>query len=163
MSSNGFLLSLDIDRRGCWRVVVLGGCVTLLALIGVSLGFPAGQHRVLAVLLVLAGGLWEVWRAWPGCQGYAARIHLSVAGQFSLGRAGEPEALVTAALARWWAVPGLVIGLGFVCQSGRPAQALLFRDQVPPDVWRRLQVRLRHGSDPAAPLHGTQVGPDLLT
>ncbi|MSR08808.1 MAG: hypothetical protein EXR82_04655 [Gammaproteobacteria bacterium] len=152
MSSNGFLLSLDIDRRGCWRVAALVGCATLLALIGVNLGFPAGQPRALAALLVLAGGLWEAWRAWPGHRGNAARVNLSVAGQFSVSRAGEPETLELATVVRWWVLPGLAIGLGFRCQSGRLGQVIVFSDQLPADGWRRLQVRLRHDSAPAAPL-----------
>ena len=163
MSSNGFLLSLDIDRRRCWRVAGLVGCVTFLALMGGTLGFPAGQPRVLAALLVLGGGLWEAGRAWPGCQGYVARIHLSLAGQFSLGRVGGAEALELATVTQWWLLPKLAIGLGFTCQSGQQAQAIVFRDELSPDVWRRLQVRLRHGSDPAVHPVGTQVQSDQLT
>ncbi len=163
MSFNGFLLNLDIDRRGCWRVAALVGCVTFLALMGVSLGFPAGQPRVLAALLVLGGGLWEAGRAWPGCHGYVARIHLSVAGQFSVGRAGGAEALELATVAQWWLLPRFAIGLGFACQSGQQARAIVFCDELSPDVWRRLQVRLRHGSDPAVHPVGTHVPSDHLT
>ena len=147
MSSNGFLLSLDIDRRGSWRVVALAGCVTILALTGVSLSGLPWQPRVLAATLVLACGWWEAWRAAPISPRYVTRIHVSMAGQFFLSRAGLPESLVPATVAQWWAVPGLAIGLVFLGQPGYQAHALVFRDQLPPDVWRRLQVRLRHRSD----------------
>ena len=156
MSSSGFLLSLDIDRCACRRVSALVLCGTVLALVAVSLSGLAWQPRTLVATVTLACGLWEFRRAWPGSAGHVSRIQVSAEGQFLLGRAGgEQQALAPATLVHWWLLPGLAVGLAFVGTAGQRGQAILFRDQVPPDVWRRFQVRLRHGGDPfSGPLSG---------
>ncbi len=148
MSSSGFLLSLDIDRRACRRVSALVFCCAVLSLVAVSLSGLAWQPRTLLATVTLACGLWEFRRAWPGSAGHLGRIQVSAEGQFLLGRAGEPQALAPATLVHWWLFPGLAVGLAFIDTAGQRGQAILFRDQLPPDMWRRLQVRLRHGSDP---------------
>ena len=146
MSSSVFLLSLDIDRCVCRRVPVLVFCCTLLALTAVNLSGLVWQLRALAAALILASGLWELKRAWPGSPGFVTRIQVAPDGRFLLGMAREPLTLVPATLRHYWVLPGIVIGLAFVGRDGRRGQALLFRDRLAPDVWRRLQVRLRHGS-----------------
>ena len=144
MSSNGFLLSLDIDRRACRRVPALVIGYTLLALTAVSLSGLALPGRTLAAVLTVACGLWQFGRAWPGSRGHVSRIHVSAEGRFLLGRTGEPHTLTPATVAQWWVLPGLAVGLVFIGEAGQRGEALLFRDLLPPDVWRRLQVRLRH-------------------
>jgi len=151
MSSSGFLLSLDIDRRACRRVPALVFCGALLALTAVSLSGLAWQPRALAAALILACGLWELLRAWPGAPRYVTRIKVAPDGQFLVGIAREPPTLmpailVPATLVHWWVLPGLAVGLAFVGKEGQRRQAILFRDRLAPDVWRRLLVRLRHGS-----------------
>ena len=151
MSSSGFLLSLDIDRRACRRVPVLIFCGVLLALTAVSLSGLAWQPRALVAALILACGLWELLRAWPGAPRYVTRIQVAPDGRFLLGIAREPPTLepatlLPATLVHWWVLPGLAIGLAFVGKEGQRVQAILFRDGLAPDVWRRLLVRLRHGS-----------------
>jgi hypothetical protein len=148
MSSNGFLLSLDIDRRACRRVSAVVFSVALLALVTASLSDLACKVRTVIATATLACGLWESWRTWPGSRCYVTRIHLSGAGNFLLGRAGEPQVLAPASLIHWWVLPGFAVGLAFMGRSGQRGQAILFRDQLPPSVWRRLQVRLRHGVEP---------------
>ena len=146
MSSSGFLLSLDIDRRACRRVPALVFCGALLALTAVSLSGLAWQPRALAAALILACGLWELLRAWPGAPPYVTRIQVAPDGRFLLGIAREPPALLPAALVHWWVLPGLAVGLAFVGKEGQRRHAILFRDRLAPDVWRRLLVRLRHAS-----------------
>jgi hypothetical protein len=152
MSSNGFLLSLDIDRRACLRVPALVIGCTLLALAAISLSGLAVPGRALAAALTLACGLREFGRVWPGSTGYVSRIHVSAEGRFHLGRAGEPDTLASATLVRRWLLPGFAVGLVFIGEGGQRSEALLFRDLLPPDVWRRLQVRLRHASHPVSGL-----------
>lgn len=145
LSSSGFLLSLDIDRPACRRVPALIVCGALLALAAVSLSGLAWQPRALAAALILACGLWELQRAWPGSPRYVNRIQVAPDGRFLLGIAREPQALVPATVVHWWVLPGFAIGLAFVGKDGQRGQAILFRDRLPADVWRRLHVRLRHG------------------
>ena len=146
MSSSGFLLSLDIDRCACRRVPALIFCGLLLALIGVSLSGLAWPLRSGAAVLVLAGALRELQRAWPGSPRYVTRIRVATDGRFFLASPREPQTLVPVTVTHWWLLPGWAIGLAFVGEDGRRAEALLFRDRLGPDVWRRLRVRLRHGS-----------------
>ena len=151
MSSSGFLLSLDIDRRACRRVPALVFCGALLALTAVSLSGLAWQPRALAAALILACGLRELLRTWPGAPRSVTRIQVAPDGRFLLGIAREPPTLmpaiwVPAALVHWWVLPGLAVGLAFVGKEGQRRQAILFRDRLAPDVWRRLLVRLRHAS-----------------
>jgi len=148
MSSNGFLLSLDIDRRACRRIPVLVIGCTLLALSAVSLSGLALPLRSLAGGLTLACGLWEFGRVWPGSTGYVSRIHVSAVGQFLLGRAGEARTPAPVTVAQWWVLSGFAVGLVFIGETGQRGEALLFRDLLPPGVWRRLQVRLRHANLP---------------
>jgi hypothetical protein len=49
-------------------------------------------------------------------------------------------------------LPGFAVGLDFIGEGGERGEALLFRDLLPPDVWRRLQVRLQHASHPISGL-----------
>lgn len=151
MSFNGFLLSLDIDRHSCRRVPALVIGSTLLALTAVGLSGLAMPGRTLAAALTVTCGLWQFRRTWPGSRGHVSRIHVSAEGQFLLGRTGEPCRLASATVAQWWVMPGLAVGLVFIGEAGQRGEALLFRDLLPPDVWRRLQVRLRH---PGLPVSG---------
>jgi hypothetical protein len=151
MSSSSFLLSLDIDRRACRRVPALIFCGVLLALTAVSLSGLAWQPRALVAALILACGLWELLRSWPGAPRYVTRIQVAPDGRFLLGTGREsptllPATPLPATLVHWWVLPGLAIGLAFVGKEGQRGQAILFRDRLAPDVWRRLLVRLRHGS-----------------
>ena len=146
MSSSGFLLSLDIDRQNCRRVPVLIFFGTCLALAAVNLSDLALQSRALAVVLVLACASWEVRAAWPGCPAFVSRILVTTDGRFFLGIVRSAPSLVPATVAHWWVLPRLATGLVFVGPDGQRWLAVVFRDRLAPDDWRRLQVRLRHGS-----------------
>jgi hypothetical protein len=146
MSSSGFLLSLAIDRRACRRVPALIICGLLLALTAVRASGLPGQSQALVAALILACGLWELLRAWPGAPRYVTRIQVAPDGRFLLGTGREPPALEPATLVHWWILPGFAVGLAFVGKEGQRGQAILFRDRLAPALWRRLLVRLRHGS-----------------
>ncbi len=153
-SSNGYLRILDIDRSSCRRVplLILGSVVLAIAGLGLS-----GLHwRLLApaLCLVLVSGLHELRRAWPGSPRCVTSIRIWPDGRFVVGFGRQPQALGSVSLesvtlesvtlAHSWTIPGFALGLAFVCPDRRRCQALLFRDQLPPDVWRRLRLRLRY-------------------
>lgn len=146
MSSSGFSPSLVIDRPGCRRVQALILCSMLLAAAALADGGLAGWPQAVALLLVGGGGLCGLRRASPRAPRYVARILVTVDGHFLLGLAGNPGALVPASVVRHWSLPGIAVGLAFAGDQALRAEAILFRDRVPPDTWRRLAVRLRHAA-----------------
>ena len=145
MSSNGFLHSLDIDRRACRRVPALVVCSLLLALTAVSLSGLPWLPRGLRAGLLLASTLRELHRAWPGSPRGVSHIQIAPDGRFSLACGRGSLVLVPATVLHWWILAGFAMGVAWVGTDGRWSQALLFRDRLAPDVWRRLLVRLRHG------------------
>lgn len=149
MSSSGFSPSLVIDRPGCRRVQATILCSMLLALAALGYGGLPASLQALAALLVLAGGLVELRRASPRASRYVTRIVVTADGRFLLGLASDPATLLPGAVENCWALPGIAVGLAFSCGAGR-VDAILFRDRIPPDAWRRLAVRLRHAAHPVA-------------
>lgn len=145
MSSSGFSPSLVIDHAGCRRVQALILCAMLLALAALAYGGLPGGLQALATLLVAVGGFIELRRASPRASRRVSRILVTPDGAFLLGRAGDPAALVPAALGHCWELRGIAVGATFYCGRAERVDVILFRDQVPPDTWRRLAVRLRHG------------------
>lgn len=144
MSSSGFSPSLVIDRPGCRRVQGLILCSMLLALAALGYGgLPAGL-QALAAVFIAAGGAFELRRASPHAPRCIRRIVVTTDGRFLLGLARDPATLVPAAVENCWALRGIAVGLAFSCGGAERVDAILFRDRVPPDAWRRLAVRLRH-------------------
>jgi hypothetical protein len=66
-------------------------------------------------------------------------------GELLCGFRPDPGILVTATVSHWWEVGDRVMGLVVECHGKRCARAMLFRDLVAPDQWRRLNVWLRFG------------------
>jgi len=144
VSSSGFSPSLVIDRPGCRRTQALVLGAVLLAVTAINHGgLPPGGHAV-ALALVAGYGLWSLRRASPGAPAYVTRLVVTADGAFLLGLAGDPANLVPASVAGWWRLPGVAMGVAFASGRTRIAEAILFRDRVPPGTWRRLAVRLRY-------------------
>ncbi|MEO8445586.1 MAG: hypothetical protein ABI567_11330 [Gammaproteobacteria bacterium] len=143
-SSNGFLPTLAIDRRHCWRLpALITGC-TLLALTAILLGSHQQLVRLFGVLLVLGYGARELQRASPRSRRYINCIEVTGQGTFLLSAAGATTPVACARAESHWLLPGAA-GISFRDAAGRRAgQVVLFRDRHGPDEWRRLLVRLRH-------------------
>ena len=152
-SSNGYLRILDIDRSSCRRVPLLIFCSFSLAVVGLGLSGLDWRLLAPALLLVLILGLHELRSAWPGSARFVTSIRLWPDGRFVVGLGQAPQALLSVTLAHSWTIPGFALGLAFVCQDRRRYQALLFRDQLPPEVWRRLHLRLRYPGGQASGIH----------
>ncbi len=156
MSSSAFSPSLVIDRPGCRRAQALVLCSVLLALAGIGSGGVTGWPQAIAMLLVAAGGVFELRRASPRSPRFVTRIVVTADGGFLLGRARDPDpaSLAPAVLRNCWLLRGVAVGLAFSDGAGERVDLILFRDRVPPDSWRRLAVRLRHdlrrGTSPGA-------------
>jgi hypothetical protein len=132
-------------ERGTRRVRLFVCCGILLALAAVALSSLSGPPRVLATLLVLVNGAWELYRAWPGSPGYLCQLQLTSDGQLLCAFEPEPGVLVPATVRHWWTVCGWVTGLRLERADGRCSSAILFRDLQLPDQWRQLNVCLRLG------------------
>jgi len=143
-SSSAFLPSPAIER-GNRRVRLLVCCCILLALAAVALSSLSGPAQVLATLLVLVNGGWELRRAWPGSPGYLCQLQVTRDGQLLCGFEPEPGVLVPATVRHSWTVCGWVTGLVVERADGRSSRAFLFRDLQPPDQWRQLNLCLRIG------------------
>lgn len=150
MSSSAFSPSLVIDRPWCRRAQALILCSVLLALAGIGSGGVTGWPQAIAVLLVAAGGAFELRRASPHAPRFVTRIVVMADGRFLLGLARDPASLAPAVVQNRWVLRGMVVGLAFSCGEGERVDLILFRDRVPPDSWRRLAVRLRHDLRPGA-------------
>lgn len=144
MSSSGFSPSLVIDHHRCHRVQALIACSIVLALAAVGSGGLPAWPRALGLLLVVACGFRELYRASPRAPGYVSRIVVTGEGRFLLAFARDPGSLVPVAVVNSWRVPGVAVGLAFAGDRTDRAEVILFRDRVPPDAWRRLAVSLRH-------------------
>ena len=117
----------------------------LLALAALGYAGLPGHLQAVAVSLVLGGGLLELRAASPRSPRYVARLRVTAEGRFLLGLARDPDCLVPMAVVSCWTLPGIAVGLAFTGADATRANAILFRDRVPADAWRRLAVRLRHG------------------
>jgi hypothetical protein len=148
MSSSGFSSSLVIDRPGCRRTQGLILCSMLLALAALGYGGLPAALQAVAMAFVAAGGAFELRRVSPHAPRCVTRIVVTTDGHFLLGLAGDPATLVPAAVENCWALRGIAVGLAFSCGGAGRVDALLFRDRVSPDAWRRLAVRLRHAVGP---------------
>jgi hypothetical protein len=122
----------------------------LLSLAALGYGGLPGWLLALAVLLVAGGGALELRRASPRAPRCVTRIVVTADGRFLLGLARDPAALVPAAVEHCWGLCGVAVGLVFSCAGTGRVDAILFRDRIPPDTWRRLAVRLRHTVRPGA-------------
>jgi hypothetical protein len=143
-SSSGYSRILDIDRSSCRRVPMLIFCSVILAVVGLGLSGLEWRWLAPALLLVLVTGLRELLSAWPGSARCVTSIRIWPDGQFAVGLGKAPQTLESVTLIHSWAIPGFALGLAFVGQDRHRYQALLFRDQLPCQVWRRLCVRLRY-------------------
>lgn len=145
MSSSGFSLSPDIERPGCHRVQGLIACGMFLALAALAGGGLPGPWAAVVAALIVGAGYCHLKRASPRHPAYVVRIRVRGDGGFQIAVAGNPDVLVPAGVKRHWMLPGVAVGLVFAGEQAGDRQALLFRDRVPPDSWRRLAVCLRLG------------------
>ena len=143
-SSNGFLRILDIDRSSCRRLPPLIFCSLSFAVVGLGLSGLEWWLLAPGFSLVLIIGLHELRCAWPGSAGFVTSIRVWPDGRFAVGLGRSPQAILSVTLVHSWTIPGFAVGLAMVSQDRRRCQALLFRDQLPPEVWRRLRLRLRY-------------------
>ena len=143
-SFNGYLRILDIDRSSCRRVPLLIFGSVSLAVVGLGLSGLDWRLLAPALFLALVSGLHELRSAWPGSARFVTSIRIWPDGRFGVGLGRAPQALLSVTLAHSWTIPGCALGLAFVGQDGLRYQALLFRDQMPSDLWRLLRVRLRN-------------------
>lgn len=143
-SSNGYLRILDIDRSSCRRVPLLIFCSVSLAVAGLALSGLDWRLLASGLLLVLIIGLHELRSAWPRSARFVTSIRIWPDGRFVVGVGQAPQSPLSVTLVHSWTIPGVALGLAFVGQDRRRWQALLFRDQMPSQVWRLLRVRLRY-------------------
>ena len=120
-------------------------CSIMLSVVGLCLSGLEWWLLAPALLLVLGTGLHELLSAWPGAARCVTSIRIWPDGQFVVGLGPAPQTLESVTLTHAWTIPGFALGLAFIDQNRRRSQALLFRDQLPSQVWRLLRVRLRYG------------------
>lgn len=142
-SSNGCLPSPVIEPRRSRRVQAFLCCNVLLALAAIALSHLPWLIQVLASSLVLAGGGIELYHAWPGSPGYLGRLQITRDGRLRCGLGREGNVLALATVLHWWTLGGRVLGLAVHREDGRRARIILFRNQLAPDQWRRLNLCLR--------------------
>ncbi len=152
-SSNGFLRILDIDRSSCRRLPLLIFCSFSLAVLGLGLSGLDWWLLAPGFSLVLFIGLHELRSAWPGSAGFVTSLRVWPDGRFAVGLGPAPQALLPVSLVHSWTIPGFAVGLALLSQNRHRCQALLFRDQLPPEVWRRLHLRLRYPGGQASGIH----------
>ena len=146
LSSSACLPSLVIDRRGCQRLRIILACLILLSLAGVGYAGLPLHWQAAAGLLVVCAGLSELRHASPHSPHFVGRIALAPGGPCLVWLGAAADAPVPVAVTRFWFLPGIAAGLAFEAADRRRFTAILFRDRVPPDSWRRLAVLLRHPS-----------------
>lgn len=144
-SSSGFSQILEIDRSSCRWVPVLIFSSTILAAVALCLSGLPWRLLAPALMVVLITGWYELRSAWPGSARCVTSIRIWPDGQFAVGLGPAPQTLDSVTLIHSWTLPGVAVGLAFLSQDRRRSQALLFRDQLPSQVWRLLRVRLRYG------------------
>ena len=144
-SSSGYSRILDIDRSACRRVPVLVFCSIILAVVGLCLSGLDWWLLAPGLLFVATTGCYEWLAAWPGSARCVTSIRVWPDGQFAVGLGPAPHTLESVTLTRSWTIPGFALGLAFVGHDRRRSQSILFRDQLPSQVWRLLRVRLRYG------------------
>jgi len=152
-SSRAFLPSPVIEVAGSCRIRLGICCGIGLALAAISLATLSWPLRVLVICLVLLNGLWELWCVWPGVNGALRRLRVTDDGRLMCGFAPDTGVLVAATVRHWWTVGDRVTGLVVERHGKRCSRAILFRDLLAPDQWRRLNVCLRF----------TRAHPDGLT
>jgi hypothetical protein len=133
------------DQRRTRRVQVFICCGVLLALAAIALSSLSGPLQTLATFLMLVNGGQQLYRAWPGSRGYLCQLQVTSEGRLLCGFAPEPEVLLPGSVRHWWTVCDRVAGLVVDREHGRSSRAILFRDLLPPDQWRRLNLCLRLG------------------
>ena len=141
MSSSAFSLTLDIDRSNGRRVAVAALCIVLMAVAALCLSGLNGWLTALGALLVMGHSWRAAKRAWTGTRDSVRRILVGPDREIHLDLCGAGVCPVV--LERYWVLPGLVAGLGFVTGDGRRCEVIVCRDRVPADNWRRLLVALR--------------------
>lgn len=145
MCSNGFLLTLDIERSACRRTACLILCLALAALVAVArCDLPPGVALATACVTV-AAGIGEVRRQWPASPHFVVRVLLAPeTATLVTGRRGRPVITPTV-LVGSWVLGDRVAGLAFRAPDGGRHAVIVFRDRLPAPLWRRLRVRLRYG------------------
>lgn len=141
MWSNGFSITLEI-RRG-WSPLLLLLVLAPLPAAALALALanlPAGLSWA-----GLLGTLREAWHATPWWPGFVHRLQVDPTGRIRLwNRRGEG---LPAALAGAWIFPGgHLVGLDLRGPGGR-SRVVLLRADFPPDLFRRLLVRIRRRAD----------------
>ncbi|MDP2326195.1 MAG: hypothetical protein Q8N51_19510 [Gammaproteobacteria bacterium] len=140
-----------IELRGSRRVQAFLCCIVLLALLAIALSHLPWPIQVLASSLVLAGGGIELYCAWPGSRGYLGRLQITRDGRLLCSQEAEGNVLTPATIQHWWTLSGRVAGLVAHREDGRRVRVILFRDQLAPDEWRRLNLCLRLGRSEPEP------------
>ena len=143
-SSSGFSRRLVIERPTSLRSLGLVAGIALLALVAVLLSGQGWLVMLAAACVVgaLAGRELRATRA-ASCT-CPERVEFGPDGKIRIFPGSDPETGTAVSVSCFWVLPALAAGAVFASGDGRRYSMILWRAELGPDDWRRLNVCLLH-------------------